>query len=135
MRPSLRRPQVWQTDYTSEKLLELDGVAEGNDLREAVEDFRGLIVRAVIIGKARLSVAAVSPDAGIGEDDFVILLEAVLEAYAAAVAVAGRNGEIHRAVRYRALVKDVASEDAPLFAELMLDTNTVTPTGFPVLWV
>ena len=132
MRPSLRRPQVWQTDYTSEKLLELDGVAERDDLREAVEYFGGSIVYAADTG---LSFTAVSPNSGVSEDDFVIFLEAVLEAYASAVAVAGRNCEVHRAVRYRALVKDVAGEDAPLLAELMLDTYTVTPASFPVLFI
>ena len=68
---------MWQTDYTSEKLLEFDGVAERNDLSEAVEDFGGCIVYTF---NPRLSIAVVGPDSGIGEYDFVILLETVLEA-------------------------------------------------------
>ena len=122
MRPSLRRPQVWQTDYTSEELLELDGVAEGNDLREAVVDVG--VVKSVY---ARLYVSRTSPDSRIGEDDFVILLEAILEAQTSAMAVAGRNGEVHPLVGNGAFVINVTGEDAPLLAELMLDTYAVAP--------
>lgn len=59
-------------------LLKFDGIAEGNDLSETVEYLRGLIVCA---GRdTGLCFAAVGPDTCIGEYDFVILLEAVLEA-------------------------------------------------------
>ena len=75
----------------------------------------------------RLHISRPSPDTRVGEDDFVILFEAVFEAQASAVTVARGYGEVHVLVGYGALVIDVARKDAPLFAELVLDTYTVAP--------